>query len=68
MVQSENPISINSFLTEVGRDLHYNILNQQNFFDIFNNLCRKVPIISKLFKFDQHFVYLRYKSSTFKFV
>lgn len=58
LCKSENPISANFFLNDVGRDLHINIGRQQNFFDILINLCRKIPIIAKLFKFDLDISYL----------
>lgn len=62
LVQSNKEISANSFLTEVGRDLHINIAHQQNFFDILNGLCRKLPIISDLFKFHMEIEYFKKKA------
>ena len=51
LVLSDNEISANSFLTQVGRDLNINNAHQPNFFDILNGLCKKLQIISVLFKF-----------------
>lgn len=62
LVQSNNEISANSFLREVGRDLNINIASQQIFFDILNGLCKKLPIISDLFKFHMDIEYYKKKA------
>lgn len=62
LVQSEEPISATYFLNELGNELNLNVSRQQNFFDILNNLCTKIPIISNLFKFNIDTTYLNKKS------
>ena len=62
LMQSKEPISANCFLSVLGRELHINISNQQNFFDVLNDLCRKIPIISELFQFDIDISYFQKKA------
>lgn len=62
LLQSEEPISTNFFLNDIRRDLHINTGRQQNFFDILNNLCRKIPIVANLFKLDLDTSYLNKNS------
>ena len=52
LVQSEEPISAIYFLNELRKDLSLNVSKEQNFFDIVNNLCLEIPVISNLFKFN----------------